>query len=207
MLRTRILALGAATFLATLSGCATITNDEQQKLSFSSTPKGADVLINGQEVGTTPVTMNWERQNKDLHVQFKKEGYKTASTTISPGIDPIFWGNIIIGGVVGSTTDAATSKMWEYEPDSYHLKLEPEGKASLEAWRKRKAVLKFTMMAHKQLVRDIQRGEGQYLATLYNHLNVAKPKRSQALNQLRRIEATTTTVPQFATRIVERFWS
>ena len=36
-------------------------------------------------------------------------------TSLKSSVAPIFFGNILIGGLLGSTTDAATQKMWKYE--------------------------------------------------------------------------------------------
>ena len=38
-------------------------------------------------------------------------------TAVDKTITPVFFGNIIIGGFLGSTTDAVTGKMWDYEDD------------------------------------------------------------------------------------------
>ena len=42
-------------------------------------------------------------------------------------MDGWFWGNIIIGGLFGSTTDAVSGAVNKYSPDQYFVTLTPEG--------------------------------------------------------------------------------
>ena len=57
----------------------------------------------------------------------RKEGYKEFSTTMSTTLNGWFFGNIVLGGLPGSTTDAATGAMHEYAPNQFLVALEPEG--------------------------------------------------------------------------------
>lgn len=90
---------------ALFSGCATIVSGTDQKLTFDSEPEGATVTVAGRVLGKTPLTVEVDK-DKNLALTFEKEGYKTYTTQLSTSLEPWFWGNIVIGGLVGSTTDS-----------------------------------------------------------------------------------------------------
>lgn len=116
------LVLGA-TFL--FSGCATIVQGSKQSVSFSSSPKGATVLLNGQEKCQTPCTITLKK-NKFDSVSFSKEGYMTHTQEIKKQTDPWFFGNILIGGLLGSTTDIVSGSAYEYSPNKYFVEMKEE---------------------------------------------------------------------------------
>lgn len=118
-----LLAVAAAAFLAT--GCSTIINGHDQTVSINSNVKDAQITANGKPVGTTPFTGLVPRGTGTV-VVVKKDGYQSKTVTLDTSIEPIFWGNIIIGGVLGSTTDASTGSMYKYSPTTIEIDLEPD---------------------------------------------------------------------------------
>ena len=117
----KILLIGA--LVASLfSGCATITQDNTQAVSFNSIPNGAKVYVDGQVKGITPVTLQLDKGDVKK-VKFEKEGFLTSEKEISKSVDAWFFGNIIFGGLFGSTTDAVTGNMYEYTPNNYTVEL------------------------------------------------------------------------------------
>lgn len=97
-----------------MSGCASITSSEEQSINITtSNNKPAEVSVDDKTV-TAPGVVVVLRDGKDKVVKTKAEGCDNA-TPIKKSITPIFWGNIVIGGVLGSTTDGVTGKMWDYE--------------------------------------------------------------------------------------------
>lgn len=52
------------------------------QVSFSSQPRGADVFINEQNLGQTPLSV--ELQTLPTQVEFRRQGYRTLSTTTVP---------------------------------------------------------------------------------------------------------------------------
>ena len=105
------------------SGCASVMHGTRQPVTFSSQPSEAQVYLDGELKGVTPITIDLER-GKYSSLTISKEGYATQNKAIGDKIDPIFWGNIIIGGVVGSSTDAGTGAMYQYDPNSYFIELQ-----------------------------------------------------------------------------------
>lgn len=98
-------------FLA--SGCASIMTAEQQSINVTtSNNKPAEVTIDDKTV-TAPGMVTVLRDGKDKVVKTDAAGCDTA-TPIKKSVTPIFFGNIVIGGLLGSTTDGVTGKMWDY---------------------------------------------------------------------------------------------
>ena|SRR5213594_3841211 len=104
--------------VAVLAGCASIISGKTQTVSFQSTPGGATITINGAVIGVTPLSTMIQKKT-DQALTVSKEGYKTFTTQMTTSLDPWFWGNIVIGGVLGSVTDAVTEAMHEYAPGQY----------------------------------------------------------------------------------------
>lgn len=105
--------------MITLVGCAGIINGTSQSVTINSTPEDAEVYIDGELRGTTPLTVKLKKNRYDT-IMVKKKGYKTLTKPLSKAYDGtailnIFWDS--------STTDFITGAAYEYEPNSYHFKL------------------------------------------------------------------------------------
>jgi hypothetical protein len=112
----------AVLFLA-VTGCSSIINGKTQTVSINSNVRDADIAVNGATIGKTPYSGSIVRGENTI-VTVSKEGYFSKSITLSTDIEPIFWGNIISGGVFGSTTDAATGSMYKYAPSTLQIDLQ-----------------------------------------------------------------------------------
>lgn len=111
-----------------VSSCSSIVNGTSQTVSINSNVKGADVIVNGKTIGQTPYNGPIKRA-KTTTVTLTKSGYDTKTITLSTEVETVFWGNIIIGGVLGSTTDLASGAMYKYAPATLNIDLEKsEGK-------------------------------------------------------------------------------
>lgn len=106
-----------------IAGCSTIVKGTSQIVSINSNVKGADVIVNGVTVGTTPYNGPIKRESTTT-VTLNKTGYESKTITLSTEIEPIFWGNIIFGGFFGSTTDMGTGAMYKYAPATLVMDLE-----------------------------------------------------------------------------------
>lgn len=107
-----------------LSSCATILKGSDQLVTISSNVQGATVSVNGKEVGKTPFTGEIERGSETVVVLTAKN-YQAKTITLDTAIEPIFWGNVILGGVLGSTTDYSTGSMYKYAPVNINVDLTP----------------------------------------------------------------------------------
>ena len=103
-----------------LSGCSSIVKGSRQTINIStSTGKQADAIITtseGQQNITLPRSVSVKTTSGDIAVDIKETRCNTSSSTIVQSrLHPWFWGNVVFGGVIGSTTDAATGSMWTYD--------------------------------------------------------------------------------------------
>lgn len=105
-----------------LSSCATIVSGTKQKVSFSSTPDSAIVIVDNVEVGKTPVNMKLSR--KDEHyVIIKLDGYETFETKITREFNGWYLGNVIFGGLIGLIVDASNGAIYCLKPNNINTSM------------------------------------------------------------------------------------
>lgn len=107
-----------------IQGCATIVSGTTQEVSFQSSPDEATVKVDGKPIGKTPLTVQLDKE-KGQTLAFEKDGYKTVTMRLSTSLEPWFWGNIVTGGLLGSTTDGVSGAVNKYSPDQYFVTLTP----------------------------------------------------------------------------------
>lgn len=119
------LCLFALCSAVTLPGCATVIHGKNQTVEIMSTPTGADVLVDGQPRGTTPLKTELRRGEAHV-VQIQKPGYltETTMTTTKLNATPIL--NAVLGGVPGLAVDLATGSATDVVPESVGVSLAPE---------------------------------------------------------------------------------
>jgi len=113
-------------------GCATIAGGgATQVVNFDSTPVGAEIWVgkykNGEVVDLvntghqTPYSVEISRKN--VVVVFKKQGFKDTNVVLTQQVNGWFLGNILIGGIVGSSIDISTGASMKYDPDHFSVEL------------------------------------------------------------------------------------
>ena len=105
---------------AFMSGCASIIKGNNQNVNIStSNGKQAEAIVStasGQQTVTLPTSVSVKTDNKDIVVTVKESNCNNSSTAVVPSrLHPWFWGNIITGGLFGSTTDSVSGAMWRYD--------------------------------------------------------------------------------------------
>ena len=103
-------------------GCGTIIHGTTQQVGFSSSPSGAEVSINGQNSGTTPMIVDLNRKDNHL-VEISLDGYQPYETTITRSASGWLFGNIIFGGLIGLVVDAASGGMYKLSNDQIDAEL------------------------------------------------------------------------------------
>ncbi|MDN5941568.1 MAG: PEGA domain-containing protein [Nitrospira sp.] len=201
------------------SGCATIIDGSSQPVTFNSSPNGARIYVNGMELGTTPLTMPVKR-SKSMMILAKKNGYEDQQLVLQTKTNSWFWGNILLGGLYGSTTDYASDAMIEYSPNMYYITLNPippmqsnEGGFALESGtrtriehesiRTERQVRNFILHNHAYLTTDISRGQGEYLSSLYTMLQL--PESGETLKRIRGLSARNQEAPSFAEAVLSQY--
>lgn len=177
------LLLGVTVILST--GCASVVSGTDQKLTFNSEPEEATVTVSGRVLGKTPLTVPVDR-GSNQSITFEKEGYKTYTAQLSTTTNPWFFGNIVLGGLVGSTTDGVSGAIHEFSPDQYFITLKPDTPTGLSTSRPRQ--IKEIIIAFSGEVRhELATGGGEKVDTLLRLLDIDGTEQDttiRALNQL-----------------------
>jgi len=106
-----------------VTGCASIVSDSKYPVAVTSSPSGATYeIVNESGVsvrsGVTPdeVTLRAGAgyfDGEKYTITYRKDGYTSSTQTLDSGIDGWYWGNIVIGGLIGMLiVDPATGAMY-----------------------------------------------------------------------------------------------
>ncbi len=85
--------------------------------------EGAEVYLDGKKVGITPLSITVPRRKDQSTILVQKEGYKDRQVVLDTTVEPVFFVNILSGGVFGSTTDFASESMFKYAPSTINVDL------------------------------------------------------------------------------------
>jgi len=116
------------------TSCATIMNTSKQTITFSSNPTNAEVFINSERAGVTPITKSLERKG-EYHIKITLNGYYPYEKKLTRKIDGWFFGNILLGGIIGIIVDASTGAMYQLTPGQIKALLTEKG-SSVQARKK-----------------------------------------------------------------------
>lgn len=188
---------------AILSGCATVISGPSQEVTFNSEPQEATITVAGKVLGKTPITANVSR-DKNVAVTFEKEGYKTYTAQLSTTLNGWFWGNIVIGGLLGSTTDGLSGAIHEYSPDQYFVTLVPEKAFGMETNRP-KDIKQMLLGFGSEIRSEIAGGGGSHVNELLAALGVVEEKKAQAVAAIRNIAASEDDNLELAKKIIDVF--
>ena len=202
---TGALAVSALAVGVAQTGCATIVHGSEQTLSIDSSVRGAEVVLDGEVIGLTPLSRRMDRRSYDGVVVVRKEGYIQQTLNLKSELNLAFWGNVISFGAsfFGSTTDAVTGAMYEYAPSNLYADLQPITQTPTEhqRWAKATRLRAFVLLNHDALIRELAEGQGVYVDTLMRLLAVPAEGRDEALSDLRRRWATASTLVEFAEQV------
>jgi uncharacterized protein YceK len=110
----KLLLISGALSTLLISGCASVMTAEQQTINVKTNAGQAIEVTVDDKTITAPGVVTVLRDGKDKVVRTNNTACDK-TTPIKKKVAPAFFGNIIIGGLPGSTTDASTGKMWNYE--------------------------------------------------------------------------------------------
>lgn len=113
-----------------LAACASIMHGSSQEVSIGSTPTGARILIDGQEMGKTPVALRLTRKDKHA-LKIEMAGYQPYEMIFSRSTSGWVWGNIIFGGLPGLAIDAITGGLYKLTPEMVQASL-TQSRASID---------------------------------------------------------------------------
>ena len=117
-------AAALALMITALSGCASIFSEPIYPVQITSEPSRAKFEIKNEDGdvvyrGTTPETVKLKAAagyfDGELYtIKFSADGYKDSVYTLNSGVEGWYWGNLLIGGVIGMLIiDPATGSMFD----------------------------------------------------------------------------------------------
>jgi hypothetical protein len=132
-----VLALGLASASLFAGGCASIVHNGNRDISINTDPPGATASIRKSGGGLndvvtvqkTPCTVSLDPKKsyfkgQSYTLRLEMAGYRTAEVELTPKMSGWYWGNLLIGGLIGMlAVDPATGAMWNIEPDKVEHKL------------------------------------------------------------------------------------
>jgi hypothetical protein len=116
-----------------LSGCASIVSKSEYAVAINSNPEQADFVItnrSGQRIhsGVTPASVTLKSssgyfRSEAYTITFDKAGYASRTYTLSTSVDGWYFGNLLLGGIIGMLiVDPATGAMYRL-PDMVDVTL------------------------------------------------------------------------------------
>nr|WP_298726651.1 PEGA domain-containing protein [uncultured Steroidobacter sp.] len=126
--------LGASLFAG---GCASIVNGGNREISIATQPPGATASVRKSGGGImdvvavekTPCTISLDPKKsyfsgQSYTLRLELPGYKVTEVELTPKMSGWYWGNLVIGGLIGMlAVDPATGAMWNITPDKIDRKL------------------------------------------------------------------------------------
>lgn len=146
-----------------LSSCATIMTGTKQYITINCNVENAIIKLDGREIGITPFRGQVPKNGKILTIQ--KDGYKPYRIAMSTTLEPMFWGNIITGGTLGSSTDLGSGAAYKYSPASFQVDLISD-KTSMNEFKEYYELRKFAMVNMSNIAIDLSNNTGDYLETI-----------------------------------------
>jgi hypothetical protein len=125
-----------------LSSCASIVSDSAYDIRFTCDPSNATVKIvdlNGAEVynGEVPATVQLEAgarffKRQRYTLTFSAPGYMNKTLPLQCKVDGWYWGNLLLGGVIGMLiVDPATGAMYKFNQEYVSTTLKAEDTSML----------------------------------------------------------------------------
>jgi hypothetical protein len=118
-----------------VSGCATLTQGTSQTVTVHTDPAGAICTLTRDAqpvavVNPTPGSVPVGKARGSVAIGCTKAGYLEAAGSLASEFQPMTFGNILFGGIVGVVVDAASGAMHRY-PESVTITLVPEEFATI----------------------------------------------------------------------------
>jgi len=111
-----------------MSSCATILTGTTQRVTIDSTPPGAEILVDGQIMGTTPARVRLVRDintfiDDGKEIRLEMDGYYADMYYLGTNLEPMVILNVFFWP--GFALDAVTGAIMRYDRDYYNFRLQP----------------------------------------------------------------------------------
>ena len=110
------------------SGCATVVTGKYQTVSVTSEPPGIKVKSSSGPYIITPRSFRLLR-NQDHTLVAECPGYEPQQIMLKHKLQGWFWGNILLGGIIGGIVDLSSGASDELVPKKVHFDFTKAGRA------------------------------------------------------------------------------
>lgn len=104
------------------SSCATILAPKEHPLHLYSVPDGAEVIMNGEKIGVTPLNLKL-KADKLYTFELKKGGFEDYTTEVGTKVDGKWVVFDVFSGVLPLFVDLSTRRWLKLERESIHAHL------------------------------------------------------------------------------------
>ena len=111
---------------AALSNCATVFNDREPLVDIDSQPAGADVYVDGEYLGTTPVQVELS-VHREHTIVFRKDGFDDRTFRLSNEVGALWIVLDVVTGLIPLIVDAATGNWLELGDETVDVVLTSDG--------------------------------------------------------------------------------
>ncbi|MFC2089914.1 SHOCT domain-containing protein [Bacteroidota bacterium] len=113
---------------ALATSCATVLTGSTQRVTIDSTPQGAEIIIDGQLMGTTPAKITMQRDINALvddakFIELNYPGYYPEGYRLGTELEPICILNVF--WLPGFAVDAVTGALMKYDSNYYNFRMVP----------------------------------------------------------------------------------
>lgn len=126
--------ISAVILVCCFSGCASIVSKSNYPVSITSDPDGASVKIIDEHdmtifTGKSPAALKLKAgrgyfARSAYKIQIAKPGYETQTIPVNFKLNGWYFGNILLGGVIGMLiVDPLTGAMWRIDQDYFSAEL------------------------------------------------------------------------------------
>jgi hypothetical protein len=190
--------IAAALACVFLTGCASIISGRHEAVTFTSSPDDALVTIDGKQFGKTPITAQLERMSKPQVVTISKDGYKTETFQLKSTVNGWFFGNLIFGGLLGSSTDSSTGAINEYAQNMFNFALTPAGASTLPA---NSEIKKFVIENYKDIIEELNTKPDSNLKALFVLMNIKPENQDNYIKQIKQLADENKDIVTFADKV------
>lgn len=108
-----------------VASCATLFKGTSQEVHFNSNPQKARVIVNGVDMGETPIALKLETK-KSYAIKFTADGYKPKTHRISNHVGAGWIILDVFAGLFGVIIDAATGAWYSLDQSNVDAVLESQ---------------------------------------------------------------------------------
>jgi PEGA domain len=110
--------------IASISSCALIFKGDSQGVFINSNPQGAQILVDGIILGTTPAKISL-RTNRSYNITIRLAGRKDQNIVLNNHVGTLWIVLDILGGLFPLVIDAATGAWYEFDTTQLNVDLTP----------------------------------------------------------------------------------